>query len=124
MVFDIPIIFSSAFPAVWKTGVAQLSFAKTGGTVAAAKGGSVFLSKVVTGGKSATLASTSSQLDAIKQTAQKIIEEIEQTLGLSFLFYHLDDEDTAGYYLMKKREEYENAQKEIQKRKEQCDAFF
>ncbi|CRG94934.1 conserved Plasmodium protein, unknown function [Plasmodium gallinaceum] len=107
MPIEIPLVLSSAFPLIWKAGVAQLSFAKAGGSLAALKGSSILLSKVASTGKSGLLASTSSQLDNIKEAAQKLVEEIEKNVNLSLLFYNIDDEETAGYYLMKKREEYE-----------------
>ncbi|SBT80206.1 conserved Plasmodium protein, unknown function [Plasmodium malariae] len=107
MTIEIPLLLSSAFPLIWKAGLAQLSFAKTGGSLAAMKGTSLLLSKIASSGKGGLLASTSSQLDNIKEAAQKLVEEIEKNINLSLLFYNIDDEETAGYYLMKKREEYE-----------------
>ncbi|EUD69183.1 hypothetical protein C922_00046 [Plasmodium inui San Antonio 1] len=108
MTIEIPLLLSSTFPIIWKTGLAQLSFAKTGGSLAALKGTSLLLSKVASTSKGGLLASTSTQIDNIKEAAQKLIEEIEKNVNLSLLFYNIDDEETAGYYLMKRRQEHEN----------------
>ncbi|SCM05264.1 conserved Plasmodium protein, unknown function [Plasmodium chabaudi chabaudi] len=109
MTIEIPLILSTTVPLLWKSGLAQLSFAKTGGSLAAAKGTSLLLSKVASTGKGGLLASTSSQLDNIKEAAQKLVEEIEKNINLSLLFYNIEDEETAGYYLMKMREQNEEA---------------
>ncbi|CDO67200.1 conserved Plasmodium protein, unknown function [Plasmodium reichenowi] len=107
MTIEIPLLLSTTFPFIWKTGIAQLSFAKTGGSLAALKGSSLLLSKAASNGKAGLLATTSSQLDNIKEAAQKLVEEIEKNINLSLLLYNIDDEESAGYYLMKRREEYE-----------------
>ncbi|GAW82349.1 hypothetical protein, conserved [Plasmodium gonderi] len=107
MTIEIPLLLSSTFPLIWKAGLAQLSFAKTGGSLAALKGTSLLLSKAASTGKAGLLASTSTQLDNIKEAAQKLIEEIEKNINVSLFFYNIEEEESAGYYLMKKRQEHE-----------------
>ncbi|KJP89960.1 hypothetical protein AK88_00416 [Plasmodium fragile] len=107
MTIEIPLLLSSTFPIIWKTGLTQLSFAKTGGSLAALKGTSLLLSKVASTSKGGLLASTSTQIDNIKEAAQKLIEEIEKNINVSLLFYNIDEEETASYYLMKRRQEHE-----------------
>ncbi|VWU50893.1 conserved protein, unknown function [Hepatocystis sp. ex Piliocolobus tephrosceles] len=104
MAIEIPLLLSSAFPLIWKTGVAQLSLAKAGGSFAAVKGTSLLLSKVASDAKGGLLAASSSQLDNIKEAAQKLIEEIEKNINLGLLFYNINEEESAGYQLKIRRE--------------------